>query len=181
MYIHFYIVFFFPIESGMAATSSITLPTSPPFPTVSRSENTFEFNRIDLPLTISFESLTVSVYNLSQMIYNNLNIFTRCRSANEKEEKAQIKIRDYKQIIINKLTGIIPSNNITAIMGPSGSGKTTLLNVLRGDTHSVEITGIVRVNGEVIKSTKNFRTSIAFVPQVRLSCTCVVKVTIKSI
>eukprot|EP01038_Epipyxis_sp_PR26KG_P007779 gene7779-10568_t len=54
-----------------------------------------------------------------------------------------------KRPILQRITGLLPSSCVTAIMGPSGSGKSTLLNLIGGQTYVGEFLGKRAINGDI--------------------------------
>lgn len=70
-------------------------------------------------------------------------------------------------VILDSVSGSLPSGGITAILGPSGAGKSSLLNVLAGRSAtrgSTRITGSVLFDGVIIDPV-NFRRNISYVMQ----------------
>ncbi|XBW38381.1 hypothetical protein QEN19_003968 [Hanseniaspora menglaensis] len=68
--------------------------------------------------------------------------------------------------ILKGISGhIVPG--LTAIMGPSGGGKSTLIDILSNKQKSGKILGSVKINGESLINTSNFKLlkSIGFVDQ----------------
>lgn len=69
--------------------------------------------------------------------------------------------------ILQKVSGHVDAENVTAILGPSGAGKSSLLNILAGrilNQGKKRITGAVTVNGQLIKPA-SYRKRIAYVMQ----------------
>jgi phosphate transport system ATP-binding protein len=65
---------------------------------------------------------------------------------------------------VKDITADIPRNQITAIVGPSGCGKTTLLKSLN---RLIEVTGKVRVTGEVLLDGQDIYDPAVDVTQIR--------------
>jgi ABC-type multidrug transport system ATPase subunit len=53
-----------------------------------------------------------------------------------------------EKTILNNLSGIFKSGQLTAIMGASGAGKTTLLNAIACRIHEKNIQGVKAANGQ---------------------------------
>ena len=56
------------------------------------------------------------------------------------------------KVILTDLSGCAKPGELVAVMGPSGSGKTSFLNILANRIPLNEITGDLRINGEVINT-----------------------------
>lgn len=70
-------------------------------------------------------------------------------------------------VILDSVSGSVPSGGVTAILGPSGAGKSSLLNVLAGRSAtrgSTRVTGRVECDGAVVDPVA-FRRNIAYVMQ----------------
>jgi ABC-type multidrug transport system ATPase subunit len=74
-----------------------------------------------------------------------------------------------RRILLDNITGTIPSRQVTALMGPSGSGKTSLLKVLTGRiSHSrLDVSGQVLMDGYAVNPSNSLsvRREIAYVEQ----------------
>lgn len=79
-------------------------------------------------------------------------------SINSKTEK------DFKDPILNNITGIVRPGEIMAIMGGSGAGKTTLLDILAMKSKMGNVAGDIKVNGNLI-SKKIYSKIVGFVDQ----------------
>ncbi|XP_065159986.1 ATP-binding cassette subfamily G member 4-like isoform X5 [Atheta coriaria] len=62
-----------------------------------------------------------------------------------------VKNRKGTKQILNSLSGMFKSGELTAIMGPSGAGKSSLLNILSG-FHKSGTSGMIRCTGQEVKS-----------------------------
>ncbi|XP_065159984.1 ATP-binding cassette subfamily G member 4-like isoform X3 [Atheta coriaria] len=76
----------------------------------------------------------------------------RCftHSVRTQEQNDVVKSEGTKQIL-NSLSGMFKSGELTAIMGPSGAGKSSLLNILSG-FHKSGTSGMIRCTGQEVKS-----------------------------
>jgi ABC-type multidrug transport system ATPase subunit len=64
------------------------------------------------------------------------------------------------------VNGIAKPGELLAIMGSSGSGKTTLLNVLNcRNKGKLSISGEIKVNGEIIRSSEDLSSITGYVQQ----------------
>ena len=66
--------------------------------------------------------------------------------------------------VVDRCTGRLQKNTMTAIMGGSGAGKTSLLNALCGRASYGQVTGNTWINGNVA-SIEEYQSVIGFVPQ----------------
>lgn len=69
-----------------------------------------------------------------------------------------------KQRVLNEISGFVKPGEILAIMGGSGAGKTTLLDILAMKRKTGDVSGTIRVNGNVI-TRKDYTKLIGFVDQ----------------
>ncbi|KAK9815422.1 hypothetical protein WJX72_003407 [[Myrmecia] bisecta] len=67
--------------------------------------------------------------------------------------------------VLAGVTGQLRDARLTAIMGPSGAGKTSLMSVLAGKASYGEPTGVIRVNGDKVRSLERYKRVMGFVPQ----------------
>ena len=71
------------------------------------------------------------------------------------------------------MNGIARPFEVLAIMGSSGAGKTTLLNVLNFRNRStLNVDGLVKVNGKLIESTEDIAALSGYVQQNDLFFEC---------
>jgi len=76
-----------------------------------------------------------------------------------------------RNIILNDVEGVVPRNELTAIMGPSGAGKSTLLQILSGrigsnNNKGIRIAGNVYLDGVLVNpQSTRVRKRIAYVAQ----------------
>ncbi|EFC41188.1 predicted protein [Naegleria gruberi] len=79
-------------------------------------------------------------------------------------EDLSVDLKTSNRRILHNLNGKFGAGRLTCIMGPSGSGKTTLLSAISGKASYANISGSIRINGE-ISSMKKFKNICAFVQQ----------------
>jgi ABC-type multidrug transport system fused ATPase/permease subunit len=75
-----------------------------------------------------------------------------------------VQVGKTEKVVVNKVSGRLRSNTMTAVLGGSGSGKSSLLNALCGRAFYGTTTGKVFINGNESKI-ENHKSSIGFVPQ----------------
>ena len=61
-----------------------------------------------------------------------------------------------KRTILNKITGVCPGGQVTAILGASGAGKTSLLNIL---AKRIDHGGNVTLAGDIMANQKPYDTN----------------------
>ena len=76
-----------------------------------------------------------------------------------------VKVGGTSVPVVDSVTGRIAAGQMTALMGGSGAGKTSLLNALCGRAFYGEVTGTIRINGQLSTIEEN-RSVVGFVPQV---------------
>ncbi|EJW76413.1 hypothetical protein WUBG_12681, partial [Wuchereria bancrofti] len=66
-------------------------------------------------------------------------------------EGLSVTAKKTKRLLLHDVTGIAQPGQLIALMGASGAGKTTLLNaLLHRNVKGLKISGVVKVNGEIV-------------------------------
>uniref|UniRef100_A0A1I8EH54 ABC transporter domain-containing protein n=1 Tax=Wuchereria bancrofti TaxID=6293 RepID=A0A1I8EH54_WUCBA len=68
-------------------------------------------------------------------------------------EGLSVTAKKTKRLLLHDVTGIAQPGQLIALMGASGAGKTTLLNaLLHRNVKGLKISGVVKVNGEIVSA-----------------------------
>ncbi|KMZ56615.1 ABC transporter G family member [Zostera marina] len=111
-------------------------------------ENAIFFSKRKRPITIKFEDLVYMIKTKEKV---------------EQVGNGKKKFKISKRTILNKVSGIVRSGEILAVLGPSGSGKTTLVTALGARHLSGKLSGSITYNDNPFNS--SIKHNIGFVTQ----------------
>ena len=78
--------------------------------------------------------------------FRNISYVVKVEDTSEHQATLPMMKKYKEKTLLDNISGIMPSGNLTAIMGASGAGKTTLLNVLSCRIPAEKTTGSLTAN-----------------------------------